>query len=187
MTNLQIQIFMYYPVKIFAILKFCPLTANVSIIFQNVALWLPVHWGLCGAHWGGEKLSHHHADPVQRGPERGPAVQQPHAAPVAQGQEQRGNVSVILSFLCNLPCCQTRLLTVEYTSELDQRKQLTYFGKKYVQPLTYMRLCLNDQNCLLLSEILYIQHSYLKGVFLIAYSFLEKLTLQVKIFTSRLL
>lgn len=67
---------------------------------------------------------------------------------------------------------------VEYASKLDQRKQLTYLGRgENVQLWTYMRLCLNHQNYLLLSEILYIEHRYLKVVFLIAYSFFRKINI----------
>ena len=65
---------------------------------QDAAVRVPVHRGLCGSDRGGEKLPHHHADPVQGRPEGGAAVQQPHAAPVAQGQEPRRDVSCFTIF-----------------------------------------------------------------------------------------
>lgn len=68
-------------------------------IFQNATLRLSLHWGLCGAYRSGEELSHHHADPVQRRPEGGAAVQQSHTASVAQRQEQGRDVSLHLSLL----------------------------------------------------------------------------------------
>lgn len=78
-----------------------------AVVLQDAAVWLPLYRWLCGSNWSGQKLPHHHADPVQRRPQGGAAVQQLHPPPMAEGQEQGrdvGEISFTIIWFYTLYC-----------------------------------------------------------------------------------